>query len=142
MPIVPINYVSVLAAAISSVVLGFLWYGPLFGKPWMKIMGISKDSMTKAKMKGMQMNYALMTLGSLVMAYVLAHSLVFAATFTQTSGYQAGLMVGFWSWLGFVAPVEMGSQLWEGKPWKLFWIQGGYYLASLCIMGIILAVWK
>ena len=140
MPIVPINYLAVLVATVSSIVIGFLWYGPVFGKPWMKMMGLSKESMSKKE--GMGQKYALMTLGSFVMAYVLAHSLVFASTFTQTSGVSAGLMVGFWSWIGFVAPVEMGSQLWEGKPWKLFLIQGGYWLVSLSIMGVILAVWK
>ena len=136
-----INYAAVVGAAVASMVLGFLWYGPLFGKPWMAIMGFTKESMEKAK-KGMGKNYALMTLGSLVMAYVLAHSLIFAATYTKTSGMQAGLMVGFWNWLGFIAPVEMGAQLWGGKPWKLFVINAGYYLVSLCVMGVILALWQ
>ncbi|MBI3341870.1 DUF1761 domain-containing protein, partial [Candidatus Curtissbacteria bacterium] len=34
-----INYMAVVAAAVVNMVLGFLWYGPLFGKPWMKMMG-------------------------------------------------------------------------------------------------------
>lgn len=137
--IVPINYVAVLIATIASIVLGMLWYGPFFGTSWMKIMGFSKDMMEKEKKKGMGGKYALMTIGSLVMAYVLAHSLVFASTYTHTSGVAAGLMVGFWTWIGFVAPIEMGDQLWGGKPWSLFTITAGYDLVSLCLMGVILA---
>jgi hypothetical protein len=137
-----INMVAVLVAAASSIVLGFLWYGPLFGKPWMAMMGFTKDSMEKAKAKGMTTNYLVMTLGSFLMAYVLAHSLEFASVYTKTYGVSAGLMAAFWSWLGFVAPVQVGDQLWGGKPWKLFLITGGYYLVSLCIMGVILASWK
>ncbi|MBI4138832.1 DUF1761 domain-containing protein [Candidatus Uhrbacteria bacterium] len=138
----PINYLAVLVAASASMVLGFVWYGPLFGKPWMAIMGYTKETAEKMKQKGMEKTYALMTLGSLVMAYVLAHSTEFAMTYTKTYGVAGGLMSGFWNWLGFIAPILIGSQLWEGKPWKLFLITGGYYLVSLMGMGVILAVWR
>ncbi len=137
----PVNFLAVLVAALASMVLGFLWYGPLFGKPWMALMGFSKDSMDKAKAKGMTMNYVLMAVGSLVMAYVLSHVTSFAMAYMQVSGYMAGLSSGFWTWLGFIAPVVMGAQLWEGKPWKLYPITAGYYLVSLMIMGAILASW-
>lgn len=139
---VPINYLAVLVAAIASIVLGFLWFGPVFGKAWIKQMGFSQADIEKGKKQGMAMNYALMSLGSLVMAYVLAHSLVFANAFLNTSGVGAGLQAGLWNWLGFMAPVIMGDQLWGGKPWKLFPITGGYYLVSLCLMGVILSIWR
>lgn len=138
--VVPINYVAVVAAAVSSIVLGYLWYGPLFGKHWMHMMGISKPSMDAAAKQAMIKNYTFMALGSLVMAYVLAHSLVFASAYTKTVGLSAGLLVGFWSWLGIVAPIKMGDQLWGRKPWMLFVIEAGYYLVSLCVMGVILAM--
>ena len=137
----PVNLLAVLVAALASMVLGFLWYGPLFGKPWMALMGFSKDSMDKDKAKGMTMNYVLMAVGSLVMAYVLSHVTSFAMAYMQVSGYMAGLSSGFWTWLGFIAPVAMGAQLWEGKPWKLYPITAGYYLVSLMVMGAILASW-
>ncbi len=137
--VVPVNYLAVLLAAVASIVIGFLWYGPLFGKPWMRMMGFSQESMDAAK-KGMAKNYALMALGSLVMAYVLSHSLAFASTYMKVSGYGAGFSTGFWTWLGFIAPVVMGDQLWGGKPWKLFPITAGYYLVTLCVMGMILAM--
>lgn len=138
--VVPINYVAVLVAALASIVLGFAWYGPLFGKQWMAMMGFTKESIDAAKKKGMAKTYVLMAVGSLVMAYVLAHALVFASAYTKTVGVSAGLMVGFWNWLGFVMPVKMGDQLWGGKPWMLLVLDGGYYLVSLCAMGVILAL--
>ena len=137
-----INYVAVIVATIVSMVLGFVWFGPLFGKPWMAMMGFTKDSMEKAKAKGMTQSYAVMIVGSLLMAYILSHSLAYAAAYTQTSGVNAGLMTGFWNWLGFIAPVVVGDQLWGGKPWKLFLITGGYWLVTLCAMGVVLAVMK
>ena len=139
MQAVPLNYLAIVIAAIASMVLGFLWYGPIFGKQWMKEMGFSKEKMDQSKKAGMTKSYALMAVGSLVMSFVLANALVFASTYLKASGVFAGLMVGFWNWLGFVAPVTLGSVLWEGKSWKLWFLNNGYYLVTLSVMGAILA---
>lgn len=140
MPEVPINYLAVLVAGVSSMVTGFLWYGPLFGKKWLQYMGWRPEEAEERK-KGATRGYVIMFIGSLIMAYVLAHALVFASEYTKTTGVSAGLMVGFWNWLGFVAPVTVGAVLWEGKPWGLFFLNAGYQLLNLLVMGIILAVW-
>ncbi|MBI5644836.1 DUF1761 domain-containing protein [Candidatus Kaiserbacteria bacterium] len=144
MDIVPINYLAVIVAAIANMVLGFLWYGPLFGKTWSHLMGWGE--MTPDKMAAMQkkarLGYAVSFVGALVMAFVLAHALVFASTYLKVEGVHAGLAAGFWNWLGFVAPVTVGAVLWDGKPWKLWFINAGYYLVTLLIMGEILALWK
>jgi hypothetical protein len=75
------------------------------------------------------------------MSGVLAHSLVYASAYMKVTGVSAGLMAGFWNWLGFIAPVTLGVVLWEGKSWKLWFLQGGHYLVSLLVMGVILALW-
>jgi hypothetical protein len=142
---IPINYLAVLAAAISNMVLGFLWFGPVFGKAWTNAMGWTEAEMAagreKMKKEGWK-TYAVQAIGALVMAYVLSHVLVFASTYMQVSGWQAGLSSAFWMWLGFVAPVTVGTVLWDGKPWKLWFITAGYYLAALLVMGVILALWQ
>lgn len=141
---VDVNYLAVLACGVASMVLGSLWYGPLFGKTWTAIMGWDKMSpaqMEEAK-KGMMKSYLLTLLGALVMAYVLAHSLVFASDYTGTTGIAAGLMVGFLSWLGFVAPFTMNDVLWGQKGWTLWLLNNGYNLAQLLVFGVILALWK
>ncbi len=53
----------------------------------------------------------------------------------------AGVSVGFGAWIGFVAPVSLGIVLWDGKPWKLWMINAGYYLVGLLLIGSILALW-
>lgn len=125
-------------------VLGYLYYGPVFGKMYISMMGFDKmDPMKQEEMKkGMMKNYVLAFLGSLVMAYVLAHALVFAEAYLSTSGISAGLMVGFLNWLGFIAPVTMGMVLWGTHPWKLWVLNNGHNLIQLLIFGTILAVWK
>lgn len=141
MPVVPINYVAVLVAAAAAMVLGFLWYGPLFGKLWMSLSGISASTLDAQKKKGMGSKYLVMIVGTLVMSYVLAHALVFASAYLKVVGVSAGLMAGFWNWLGFIGPVTLGSVLWEGKSWKLWGLHNAYQLLSLLVMGVVLALW-
>lgn len=142
MQAVPINYWAVLVSAIASMVLGFLWYGPVFGKMWINLSGHTPQNSDAAKKKAMTTGYVLGFIGALVMAYVLAHALVFAEAYLKASGVSAGLMAGFWNWLGFIAPVTLGMVLWDGKPWKLWILNNGYHLLNLLIMGVILALWK
>ncbi len=138
MQAVTVNYLAILLCGVVSMVLGSLWYGPLFGKMWMSLSGVSmggeKKSMTKS--------YLIAFVGALIMAFVLAHALVFAAAYLKASGVSGGLMAGFWNWLGFVAPVTLGMVLWEGKSWKLWTLVNGYHLVQLLIFGVILSLWK
>ena len=140
---VPVNYLAVLVSAVVFMVLGFLWYGPLFGKEWSKLMGWGE--MTPEKMAEMQKAarpaYAISFVGALIMCFVLSHALIFASTYLNESGVAAGLMTGFWNWLGFIAPATIGTVLWDKKPWKLWFINSGYYLVGLLIAGVILALW-
>src|SRR5688572_26784541 len=98
---VPVNYLAIFAATILSVVLGSLWYGPLFGKTWTKLMGWSKSEMEKgaADKNEMMKSYGLQFVGSVVMMFVLSHTLVFAKAYLGSEGVSAGLQTGFWNWL-------------------------------------------
>ncbi len=136
-----INLLAVFVCALSSVVLGSLWYGPLFGAPWMKMIGLTQADMEAAKKKGfvgsgMAKSYGLMVLGSLVMAYVLAVAIGLAG-----AGLPNALRVSFLAWAGFLAPAHLGSVLWEGKSWKLWALNSGYHLAYLLCSAAILASW-
>lgn len=135
---VPVNYLAIVVAAVVSMIFGALWFGPLFGKTWMKLSGLSSmgrpGKMTQA--------YVVLFLSTLVMSFVLANALIFASAYTKIGGVSAGLMSGFFNWLGFIAPVTLGTVLWEGKSWKLWFLNNGYQLISLLLMGVILALWK
>ncbi|MBI2448917.1 DUF1761 domain-containing protein [Candidatus Pacearchaeota archaeon] len=135
-PPVDINYLAVLVAGIVSMVLGSLWYSPvLFGNAWMRAGGLTKEMMNETKKKGMAWRYILAFIGSLLIAYVLAHFV----DYTQSASFTDGMLTGFWTWLGFMVPVMVGSVLWEGKTWGFYIINVLYQLVSLLIMGGILA---
>ncbi len=138
-PVVSVNLVAVVLAAIASFVIGMVWYSPmLFGKMWMKEIGTTEKEMKKKK-GGMMQAMGMWFVGGLVTAYVLAHFLAYA-----TGGYPTlmdGVMVGFWAWLGFVATVSAGMVLWGGKSLRLYALTAGNDLVSMLAMGAILAVW-
>ncbi len=138
---VPINYWAVFSGAIAAMVLGYVWYGPLFGKQWVTLMGWSKADMDAKMKEGVGPKYVLQGVGAVLMAFVLAHAIVFAGSYLHTSGVSAGMQGAWWSWIGFIVPVSLGTILWDGKPWKLWFINIGYYLATLIVMGIIFGLW-
>lgn len=144
---VPTNLLAVLLCGLLSMVLGSLWYGPLFGKPWMKMMGFHQSDIDAAKKKGfvgsgMAKSYSLMLVGSLLTAFVLSHLITFAELYFAKPGVETGLLTAAGTWLGLIAPVTMGSVLWENKSWKLWLLNNGYQLCYLLIASVILVSWK
>lgn len=140
---ISVNYLAILAAGIISIITGSLWYGPLFGEYWMKTMKFKKPAKMddEAKM-AMMKSYGITTVASLVMAYVLSHIITFSSAYMGVSGVSAGLSSAFWMWLGFIVPTSLNSVLWEGKPLKLWFINVGYHLVTLLIIGPVIAVWR
>ena len=130
----PINLIGVLFAAIAAMAVGFAWYSPLFfGKQWMTLMKLTTKDMEKAK-KDMGIMYGLSFLATLVMTYVLAY-------FIQRTGandLSQAAILGFWAWLGFVAPVQLTDVLFGSKKWNLFFLNTSYQLTSIVAAALVL----
>lgn len=141
---VAINYWAVLVCGVASMVIGSLWFGPLFGKIWQNLMGWqSMDETKKAEMmKGIQKSYILALVGALLMAFVLAHSIFYAQEYLKVSNSSAAIYGALWNWLGFMVPVLLATVLWEGKSWKLLALNAGYYLVQLLVFAFILVSWR
>ncbi len=139
---IPINWWAILVTTLISFILGFLWFGPIFGKAWMKTLGLTMpETITPEMKKGMIKGYIIVAIGALIMNFVLLHNLTFGIQYLGFGGIAAGLQGAFWNWLGFVAPATIGSYLWESRPFKHWVITAGYYLVALLINGMILASW-
>ncbi|MEK7569589.1 MAG: DUF1761 domain-containing protein [Patescibacteria group bacterium] len=133
---IAINYWAVLVAAIVNFVVGWLWYGPLFGKMWKGLMGMTDESMKAMAMKPMTaMFWGFVS--SLVLAYVLVHFVVMAGAV----GIAGAFSLAFWLWLGFMATQSIGVYLWEGKPFKLFVLCAGYQLVATFLAALVLVLW-
>ena len=129
-----INWLAVLAAAISTFALGGLWYSPaMFFKPWQRGAGLTDDQLQKgghpAKIYG----------GAFVL------SLVAAAVFAMFIGPKPD--VGFATAAGFAAGLcwvaaSFGiNYLFERKNFTLFLVNGGYHTVQFTLFGLILGLW-
>ncbi len=136
-----INWLAVIVVAIAHLILGSIWYGPIFGKAWMEIAGMTAMSpeQKKAMQKKMMPMYLLQFALSILTAWVLAWNIGMIGTVS-------GIQVAFWVWLGFVMPVVAGNSMWSGKSkkiaWKMFWITTSYNLIAFLIAGAIIGGWK
>lgn len=138
---VDINYLAVLVAAIVQMLLGWLWYGPLFGNTWTKLMNFSEEHMRAAKAKGMGGSMGIMAIGTLLMSWVMAIFVTSAEAHYGIWTASYGAHVAFYLWLGFAIPLTLTSVLWESKSWKLWFLNVAYYLVGFLIMGAILGGW-
>lgn len=145
-----INWWAVIVGAVSINIIGFIWYGPLFGKVWGNIIGMPSASEMSEKdnrdfQKKMIPVYLLNFLLSIWTAYVLSFYVI-GWTTSGSGSYLSGVMNAFWIWLGFLVPVLAGSAMWSGKSkkdsWRMFFITSGYYLVSFLILGAIIGGWK
>ena len=133
-----VNFVAVLVSAVAAMAIGMLWYGPLFGKKWMKLSGISEKQAKKGMEKGMA-GMAPQMVAQLVASAVMAFVLSMFMSLVGATGVMGGLTVAFWAWLGFVATVSLSSVLWEGKSVELYALNNGSMLVTLLVQGAILA---
>jgi fructose-specific phosphotransferase system IIC component len=133
-----VNYLAIAVAAIAAMVVGFLWYSQaLFGKMWMKEMKFSKESMDRAKEKGMTGTFVATFIALLVVGFVLTH--VIQAF--DVAGVRGGVEAGFWVWLGFVATTGFIHSLYGQKSKRLFLIDTFHNLAVFLVIGGILGAW-
>lgn len=131
MTLVEVNLVAVVAAGIVSLIIGFLWYGPLFGKKWAQYMGMKTDNMGK----GMAKSAIIGLITAIITAYILAQFIAFAGAADIT----AGAAIGVLAWLGFNATVLLGSVLWEKRPTGLYLLNTIHYLVVFAVSGAIIA---
>ena len=136
-----LNWLAVVVAAISTMVVGFLWYSPLlFAKPWMREMGY--DPNDKAKTQEMQKSTGPAYAGSLAAGFLSAFTLALILHGLGAQDLHFGIMASFHIWLGFVATVQFTSALFMKQSMKLFAINTGYQLVCYLVMGSILTIWK
>ncbi len=137
---IEVNYIAVLLAGVASMALGFLWYSPMvLGKQWMKEKGLTPESLKKAQ-EEMGKLYGLSFVVSLITAYVLFHVMALSENFFHYPKLETGVTTAFWTWVGFMMPVQLTATIFGNKNWKLFGIDTGYQLVSIIAMGIVIAL--
>ena len=126
------SLIKVLVAALSTFVLGGLWYGPLFGKPWQRRVGLSDEqvaSASKAKVFGL----------SFVLAFVAAY--VFAMFLGPAPAPAFAIGVGALAGLCWVGASFGINDLFEQRPLALWAINAGYHTLAFTLFGVVFGLW-
>jgi len=136
---IEINLWGVLLAAVSSMVVGSVWYMPaVFGKAWAKLAGVKLENMGKGKPGDMIWTYGSVFVASLVTAYILAAVTFLAQQFTGDSYMQDALTVSLWLWLGFTAARFYVHDTFEMRRKKLTLLNAAHELVTVLVMALIL----
>ena len=134
---VEVNNVAVLLAAVSSMVVGSVWYSQgMFGKAWMKY---TKSNMGKGSSPAkMAWVYGSVFVASLVTAYVLAHVTYLSNQFFGHSFMKDAMCTAFWLWLGLTAARMYVHDTFEERRKKLTLLNGMHELVTLMVMALII----
>lgn len=143
-----INIIAVIIAALIPNIVGALYYGPLFGKPWLQSLGFTAEDM-----KGR--NEILIYGGSLVLSFILAFFLNIIIQFihkdVNDSGelimashntFGHGAMHGFFLCLGLVIPVIVSLALFQKATAKNIILNMAFWLICYTLMGGVLDMWR
>lgn len=124
-----INWLAVLAAALSSFLLGGVWYSALFAKAWQSAAGLSDEQVKSG-------NSAVIFGGAFVLALVASAS--FAVFLGGQVDAATGALYGLTAGLCWVAASFGINYLFERKSLRLFLINGGYHTLQFTLIGLIL----
>lgn len=130
-----INFLAVVVAAISSFLIGGLWYSPvLFGATWQRAAGMGSDTCKPgqghpARVFGVSFVFALIA--------ALAYAWLVPPAADAMHALGQGLAVG----AGIVAASFGINYQFANRSTTLWLIDGGYHTAQFAIYGLILGLW-
>lgn len=134
---VQVNFLAVVLAMLSSMVVGSVWYArSVFGNTWIKLAKIDMKRDDGSVFKPI----AITAVVSLITAYVLAHVSYLSNQFSGNSFLQDSLTTAFWMWLGFTAARFITHDAFEGRPMKLTALNLGNEFVTIMGMGLVIGL--
>ncbi|WKW47185.1 DUF1761 domain-containing protein [Myroides sp. JBRI-B21084] len=156
------NFVAILLAAFSSLVVGFIWYNPkVFGTVWMNETGMTEE---KAKKSNMALTLFFAFVYAFFIAFILQFLVIhqfgvfgvvggnveneaYKAFMTEENlnafrSFKHGMLHGAFTGLFFALPVVGVGALFEQKSFKYVLVSGGYWVVTCMVMGGIICAMK
>lgn len=134
MPSFDVNWLAVLVATLAAMVIGFLWYGPIFGKIWLGAMGKTQEEIAQA---GSNLAIPISVVTAAMTALALA--VVMGAAGADT--IPEGIVWGLFASIGFIGTSQMNNAVYEGRNSTVTMLYIFYQLVTLAVMGTIIAAW-
>jgi hypothetical protein len=117
-----LDWVAILVGTVALMVLGFLWYGPLFGKQWAAARGIPMNS----DMGGMGKPLALTAVYSLVFNIGVAYMAPF-------DDIEAALVMGVIAGLFLIGAAMYSAVVWAKQSTTVFVIDAAYWFVAVAV---------
>lgn len=133
-----INYIAVILATLSSMVVGSIWYTPkVFGNYWMKAAGITPSGDAKDAIRPI----AVTVVVSFITAWVLAGAAYISFDFYGGSFLVNTLLTGLILWAGFTATRFITHDQFDKRPTGLTVLNVAHELVTIMVMALIIGVW-
>jgi Protein of unknown function (DUF1761) len=156
--------ISALVASLASLLVGFIWYHPkVFGTAWMNALGLTDEQLKKgnmAKIFGLTILLAFIACFMVIPAVVIhqfgalgmvggkaelakpSYAAFLADYGSAFRTFKHGALHGTILAVGLIFPVVAINNLFSHKPWKLTFIDAGYWVITIALMGGIICGWS
>lgn len=132
-----INVWGVIVAAVSTMVVGSIWYTPkVFGNYWMRVAKVDPGGDARGVWKPIVLTFAV----SLVSAWVLAGSAVIAQGFYGGGFLANTLVTALILWAGFTAARFITHDAFEGRPVGLTVLNCAHELVTFVVMALVIGL--
>nr|WP_277349355.1 DUF1761 domain-containing protein [Pseudoflavitalea sp. G-6-1-2] len=138
-----VNWLAVLVAGISALVMGGIWYSPaLFGRVWMKENHLTIEELRKSnKGRIFGWSFVLSLIVASNMGMLLADPVSHIEGAQQSMRLLEGVLAGCGTGVGVFAFVAVIG-LFEMKSSRHIFINGGYCILASALMGAIIGAWR
>lgn len=123
-----LNWMAVAASTVAAFILGGLWYGPLFSKPWMREMGVGRD---------FKPNLPRPLLFGLAILFNFIAAAVFGAFVGPNPSLGLAIGAGLAVGVAWVAPCMVTTYMFASRSLALTAVDAGFPVAQFAIYGVL-----
>lgn len=127
-----VNWLAVLAGTVLSMAVGALWYGPLFGNLWLRLIEKDLDDLESDPMDYVK---------TAIAAFVAMLFLNLVVVSFGAASFVDGLVAGGLTFIGLGATATFVYTTFEGPKESVWLLYAAYQLVVFAIMGGVFAIW-
>lgn len=132
-------FIIALIAAVVSQIFGWLWHGPILGKPFGRALGMPESGPTDEQKQFMKKSMIWYLMVNFAMNFIMAvvTYLIFSFVYMLGASPASSFILAALVFVGFVIPLVTITTIWNGRSTKsqltTWGISMGYYLINFAI---------
>lgn len=130
-----LNFLAIIVSSVIYFAFGSVWFGPLFGKSWLRLVGLSLTEEDKK-------NALFIFTKTFILDFVITFSTALIILLTQSDNIIDALKVSIIIGLGFIIAPFLGNYMYAKRSMRLFLIESCYHVICIIVVSIILTLWR